>query len=405
MSTASEGYLSESAHYAKTTLVLLVTVLGLSVGAEVESQECLRNTLEPTILRSAVWDGESIYLTDARNSRILRVALRSDGKVAINTNPDTDLKPVAAAKQTDGGFIQVITAGSPRLPREILWLDAALKERGRTELELPDEIGLSLAKTKEKWENRVLALYEWIALGDTIFAYGLLGDSSSPDDLAYGFFTHQVRSPGSYNVVPKARVVLYLPDFEYYVLGLPYMAAIGDVVYFMTLQNFPQLFKYDSRQPSNGPMRMGVIGEIPLFDTPVPPIGNSTPLADVDNETFPVGLYASDSFLYVLYRKPTAVGGKKIEWELIKLVPAANEVRSLGGVALPIRPKARHVTLLRLPEDSVWAAFEIGASPDGVTRGDVLSMIRMPDGWIDPENPRSPLRVKTVHTDFCRLVD
>lgn len=382
--------------FAKSFMAFLASAL-LFIGAPAEGEQCWRNALEPAVPLSAVWSGESVVLTDAKNTKIYKISLSDDGSIEIGVESDTDLRPAGTARRTDGGFLQYT-----RSANTLHWFDAGLREKGFTNLDVPlQKSRIDLAASKATWSNRVIELYNWTVVGDSIFAYGLLGDSGNANRLIYSFFVYQLRSPGSRNVVPKGQRVLEFPYYEYYALDFPYMAAIGSNVYFMTLYNFPEVYFYDTRQSDAGARYLRAGNEVPFLNRPVPPIDNEKMLLDIDADSVPMGLYSSGTSLHVLYRE---LAGEDLRWRLFELDPdpVRETVRSRGSVTLPVREDARYVTMLPLPERESWLAFEIAGGSDGRTRGNVLSMIEIPQAWIDPENAGSPLSAAIVGPGLCR---
>ena len=408
---------TKSVRDARNSVALCL--FGCLIAASLQAEDCRRHN-------SASWQFPEFSFAswgDTVRSRIVLVD-RVDNKrldLDLTHHPDTgatlrpdfslrrssDIFPGAPAaggaeqiidsiRQTNGGFIgfnlskhEIANTGRYYyLPGSIQWYDAALTKRENTKL-------LSrLGNTGELVEdNQVMSILDWQPVADRVFAYGALGLAGRFDAYREGFFITQLQAPGNDNVTPMARMVWDLHGSRHYVFHHDFIAVDGDIVYFLEMSTFPSLFYYDTR---NNDVEAKRLEGFPGSDSSMayPPSDTFDGMyRAIERTEIPVGLYASDGFLYALLRRPQADGSTS--WRVIKLRPDIAKGRvdrampdRQSEVVLPTQRTTRHIWVL--PSKSVWVVLELGAMPQGSRKHQLLAAVTVPQRWI-AEPDKSPL--------------
>lgn len=360
---------------AAARFAVLMAMLAILASSAVADQEAACRSLPLAgnldSVNSAVWiDNHSrIVVTDPLGQRI--VVLTRDGMVDRELELDGHPKPIAGLK-VGNDYVQMVRGFGMR------WFDRSLQKRGET-------TGLmatgSFLGTRQPGAYR-LWVYNSAVAGESLFMYGA---AAQPDDAqpTQGFFTLRLTPPNVTKAVPKAKLVLFYGQEDFYILGHPYVATIGDTAYFLLLDGYPELLRYDVS--ADGPVEhvRGFPGEddpLPVFDA-----GLFRTRLEIYNEieTFNlvVGLFAQDGFLYSLHRSP-GPGKGKTSWHLNKMSPpdpVENRVNLVGTINLPT--EASHLTVLPGPEE--WIVFEKSSVRDeGRGPQDVEKMWAIPNSLI-----------------------
>lgn len=232
---------------------------------------------------------------------------------------------------------------------------------------------------KRAGEYRVGSMYQWVATGDSLFAYGALLRNKD-DNLTFGFFRVPLDGYSS------AQVTL-LKEFDsksfYLLTGYQYLTAVGNDVYFVLMDKQPTIFKVNNvtqtieKFPAF-PKTFKSPYRLPEFQTQMTgPKSAPAHFAELEKFTMPAGLFSQNGMLFLLTRNPSTQGGT--DWWLYKINP--EEHRILGRVLLPT--KTNHVTLV--PSEQAWFVLERGAVRPGqkVQQQSIDTMLVLPSAGIN----------------------
>ncbi|MCP4546102.1 MAG: hypothetical protein GY835_06525 [bacterium] len=363
----------------KALLILIFSYSCLFVARSVYPESCKHYPVDCEVswIRSSIWMAEDseIVITDPKSKKVIK--LSETGECLSDPDLVQWLEPRAVGRAI-GGFIQIV-AEENDIPSGIRWFDQEFRPRGTSSV-------MPTSKPGYRGGYKIYGLYEWAVAGDQLFAFGALGsDEKSLDYDLLGFFRHQLDHSGNTDK-PITELVMPSGDStDYYLLGFPYIAAIGRVVYFLKMNKFPSLYRYDTVTADSLPVPLVFQGD----DEPLPVIDavskTDVLFKEIEKLNIPVGLYAAKGNIYVLRREREH--GDRTLWTLMQLsITSAREasVEVRGVVILPTR--AEHLTLLPTPKK--WFVFEGSTVENGKQK--IRTILQIPSRWIE-EVETSPL--------------
>jgi hypothetical protein len=298
------------------------------VDADPKAAPCYRLDLQDPprwILSGAAWDRE--------NERLLMVDPTSDQVFSYNllgeretiSSLGRDLRPVKIARSNDG-FLLELADGSM--------------------------LGLNprFAVTSRISPTNKTSLYQWAAATQGTFAAFA---AVVQEKVQYGFFSIQSNS----------RLQLLLPADEhqkdFFLLGYPYIAAMEDSIYFLSMATHPALYRVSDGKAEKLDALPRQYATRPDFSSPrvTGPSSAVARYAELETLSIPAGLYAQDGYLYLLTREPAGQG--KTTWWFYQIDPTGEEgeERIMGRVRLPTN--APHLTVIPTP-DRGWLLIEKG---------------------------------------------
>jgi hypothetical protein len=219
---------------------------------------------------------------------------------------------------------------------------------------LPKSIRVEGAKRREPLA--IGALWQWEPVGQRdIMGFGDV-HGAKPDDRRNwysAFLRFPLDDPSAFRVLRP----LGLDDDETNLLrlGFPYIAAIGDTGYILSMGNKMALLKNEVNSD-----KLESLSALPPGLDYLPSKLSTqfeswkdyvSTMAGVEKAKLPVGLYAWNGSLYILSRAPD---GKGTRWTLSSIDPVLDQYT--GSVDLPIH--ANHV--LVIPGPQAWAFVEKG---------------------------------------------
>jgi len=311
---------------------------------------------QPAWLSSAAWEGEAhLLLADALRGQLLRYAL--DGTLldaAPAAPPDGDAAYVRVQPSSAGD--SVAEDGFGRL----LWGHAPTPKR------------ISRLTGRTGHDGTLKSIFQWALLGDReALAIANLLD-------AKGSWTSAVvrlsLAGNGYEILQ--RIDVKKPASILYRVGIPALAAVGDVGYFLTLeQDLVGLYRVP---PGGKPQRLtGFPGIEPGLRGGLARNQDMRRTPDLfrllERTHLPAGLYGVGNDLLLLRRVPKEK--QSPGWALTQLDPRTG--RMLRTVSLPTT--ARHLTAA--PGARSWAFFEKG-SVTAIGRQATPSMLLVPTAWI-----------------------
>jgi len=347
-------------------------------------------------VKSVIEMGSDLIVIDSISARIVMFERPSaDRAISAKRLPfreldPTGLTPLLEVKLASTGYVQVAVHRASGLPQRVNWFGSNLEYRGTARFIAPENT--------DPIEDRVLVLYNWVVAGDYVFAYGAINRSrrnisNDSDTFEFGFFTFQLHAPGNtFARTMKGDIVETSEKFDYYLLGLPYVAAMRQQVYYLDMgAGFPALFVYDMQKRGRPQYLNGLPGDdvsLPVIDLGRQRFAVFNTI-EAEGQSMPYGLYAdaNDGPLYLLRR----LASDQAQWTMTKLRPDLDggTVENVGTVRLETHADVSHVTV-HFSKDSVLV-FEKSAVRDDGTQ-DVRGMRVLPKTWVT-EPADSPLQL------------
>lgn len=197
---------------------------------------------------------------------------------------------------------------------------------------------------------RILKVFGFAVAGEDVVAYSHVATPGGGDQ---GFVRFQKSAPEQF------RWLLHpVSDGEerYFQLSMPYIAAIGDTAYILRMESLYSLFRNRKDEPdlhklsALDPDKTGIAN----LTAPLPEFRGAQDLPAIMDalrysKNLPVGIYAFEKRLFVLYRNWT---GKRTEWTFLVVDPEKDEV--VGRVE--VRIDADHLTVV--PGPKYWALVQ-----------------------------------------------
>jgi hypothetical protein len=338
---------------------------------------CVRAQLleRPVWTTSGAWrnEGAELLLADAFTHRLLRYT--ADGRTlgalpgpvgaAIANLAPTMLK----ADETTGELLALI-----RGEEGYGLLSVAAGRRGAAG---PGQTSVATAKTGPPLQTyalesssrnakgeRFAGMFQWEPVGrDVVTASDIQGPGEN--QWMGGIVRFPRDRPTEFK--PLASFGRHDAERDFYRLGYPYIAALGNTAYVLRMTNVPGLFE---DRPDNGAKTDYLVA----VADPLPDLNNSnsqlnpqlpsyrtredfvTLMAAVERSTMPAGLYGWQGHLYVLSRSPDGSGGSA--WKLLKLKVESREPHAVPIAAATLPTKAHHLTVI--PGPRFWAFVEKG---------------------------------------------
>lgn len=370
-----QGKYSRRGGGALRGLLVSVLALGLTAGlsgfgdvAAAAGEQVRRVELkpEPGWSISGVWseEGDSLLLVDAFRSQVLEYSTSGEllhshdvplqGSTMFSRPSQIQPWPGGyIVEQEDAGFVVVDTAFDPR--QEVDLLAGSAKSAARAH-----------------------AIYLWTPLGaDRLVA---LGDAQMADgSWKTGLFLVSLKNPLQLDLLTE------LEDedaLDVYLVGLDYLASVGDRAYFVEMwKSPPQIVEVRRLEDGSGETRRLAIfpeaaraGRAPFLRPYLSEASGLNQLpnlyAEIERSFMVSGIYGWEDHLYLLVRRPDAgvVGSR---WSLTKVDPEKEAI--VGQIELPTT--AAHVTLI--PGPDFWAVLEKG-KVRGFGQQEIPTMLLVP---------------------------
>lgn len=323
---------------------------------------------------SGVWshDGGELLLVDAFRSKILRFSAAGPSSVPhflgdrdVPLRGSTEISRPSwiqkwgdgyLVEQEDGDFVELSPSLEPR--NEVDVLETAVGSGGQ-----------------------VTAIFGWAPLGSSLVTFGDLRNRGSAPEQA--FLRIPLRQPAAFEKLH----VLHGAEraWTFYLLGYPYIASLGDRVYFIEMSSSPSIFEIGGDEGASGvralsafPSGFGAFPALPVSSDlrHVPALFET-----VERCRMVVGLYGWGGRLFVLARRP-GVASDETVWTLTRIDPQKDEV--VDTLELPTT--ASHVTVIPGPKH--WAILEKGPV-QGFGQQDISTLLLIPSAWF-AEASRAP---------------
>ena len=375
-------------------------VYGATVG-ELSKTRCYQGNLENKRIEwatSGAWSqsGDSLLLVDTLQAQVLKISLDGEVTTGLATSlvsaasgPDQPLRRPSQIRPIAGGYLL-----EDEIPDAIFRLDSDLRFDGAD----------GVRRQPMGGGKELQVIYDWTPLGDGILAFGDLANPEGSEDRARdrdwqsAFVYYSPRDSRAHEVF--FRIDVNAPVRQHYIGNMPYLAALGNAGYILSLDERPTIYE----------VRSGVEGirELPYFpeefrhrprlEHPVARAGYRRATMSykiLEQSSIAAGLYAWDDHLYLL-AKGSADRFGHTAWWLLRLDPRDGSEQS--RVRLPTQ--ASNLTVV--PGD-FWAFLEKGPV-EGI--GDryapymeTASIVFLPSDWL-----RTPPSREVLETDCVPLV-
>jgi tetratricopeptide (TPR) repeat protein len=305
---------------------------------------------QPAWLSSAAWrDDAELCLADSLYGQLLEIGTDGAPRAAVPTPLPAGDDLVLRVQRSPGGEL-VAEEASGRLVLGI----------GSAQASAVQLVGRTIARAK------VMSVVQWAPLGErSILAIAnLLGNDGM-------WRSAIVRVTGRDEQVDVVHTIdVAGPGSDLYRVGIPALAASGNVAYFLALEEDPiSLYEVHPGAPAR---RLSRLPALPGgFRAQLHREMTRERTADLfrllATTSLTAGLFTQGEGLFLLNRL-VAGGPGRVHWELVRLDP--RDGRALGRASLP--SAAPHLTVA--PGDRWWAFFEKGPV-EGFGRQAVRSML------------------------------
>jgi hypothetical protein len=320
--------------------------------------------LQPGWTISGVWshDGQELLLVDALRGEILRFSPRGEllGQIEVPLRGSTEVSRPSNIHLWGDGYL---------VEQE----DGDFVELGSS-LEILDEVDL-LEKARQPG-GAVASVFGWVPLGRSLVT---ISDVRLADGgWNTGFLRVPLAHPSEFEVLQDLSGEG--PAAGFYLLGQPYLAAVGGRAYFLTMSASPSICEVTAE--AGEPARLRRLGAFPAAFASRPLLPEQTELSQipalfegVERSHMAAGLYGWGDYLFVLTRRPGAVSGKT-RWSLTQIDPRRDEI--VRTFDLPTT--APHLTVI--PGDASWALLEKGHIR-GFGQQDISTLLVIPSSYFE----------------------
>lgn len=345
--------------------------------------ECSRAEISdpPRWISSAFFDvrRDALIVVDPQINKIL--SFRKTGQVIGEILPPrqalgSDFLPVSIEPIKDGYALSLVDS-------ELILLDQ--------EFALNDKRPLVVEHSSQQFG--VGSLYDWVAAGDSLLAYGAVLVQGQKKPYRLGFLKVPFAEP------TKPQLVREFNEGRYYLLGHPYLTAIGKDGYFIEMSAAPAVYHLSPEG------RVSLLAKLPspfnvrptLRVASTGPRSAAAVFQEIEGLKLAVGLYNHEGKLLLLGRTPKQDGSGS-EWRLHVLDPRASQPKFSRALHLPTA--AHHLTLVTTPTSLLL--IERGPV-QALQQQEIRSFVEIPEEWLR-EPRRSVLATQRVAPSMCRGV-
>ncbi|MCB1057558.1 MAG: hypothetical protein KDD11_18820 [Acidobacteria bacterium] len=360
----------------------------------------IKLTPEPYWVSSAAWtpDGAHLLLVDSLTSRVLSYDVNGRQQDLTDEYRGIDgFFPVSVESiPTAAGPKQLLQLTHSRM-RVVSFESASSLYAGFDVAPPEDEVGTGPGVLRLQNAQNPLAV-------EKVWQFALVGDpTSSMTQRRLVGFADVSRAAGggkdwSFDLVTlpwgqRDRAVtvsaptVSAPDFDdpvrtYFRLGYPLIAALGQDVFVLRMEEYPKL--YQLRGAATGRTELDALAGLDLGQrTALPSFDRFSEAypqlmqALVDNpDKAPAALYAQGSLLYVLFRQRVDQPSGGTRWTLAAIDPYDENGDYWRGEAEVVGVTSDHLTVV--PGDKSWAFIEKGRAVELFTEQDIPTMTLVP---------------------------
>lgn len=319
---------------------------------------------------SGAWsqDGDTLLLVDARRSVVLEYTTRGDVRAQHAVPLEGSMiyaRPSWIRPWPRGGYIvEQEDAGFVVLDRQL---------RSTLEVDLRATKGLSGFKDAAVFHWVPLSTGDLVAFGDVELQSGLWKT---------GIFQVALTQPPRVEMLME--VDIEPEELDLYLVGLPYLTAIDDRVYFVDMTERPPVLREIGKRPDGSievrrlPISTTQTSRRPLLSPHLS--GHLDQLSfvysELERSSMISGIYGWDGELYLLFHEPNGVGDGS-SWSLTRFDPDTEEL----GREVRLPTTAAHLTLI--PGSESWAVLEKGRVK-GFGQQEIPSLLLIPSSEISP---------------------
>lgn len=364
------GYIEAELELEATDLIRLVAV------DSSQRSDCSRWHLKKPLLSasSAAWLNarSELVVVDSRQNGLFFIPLGGN-TAAAKLEMEIDFLPATVTALENGGYWVT------DVDYQVKVFDHLFRRVG----------SINLKQGRNGTANGLESLYDWTIAGSTIYGYGYVKAGSLDGSL--GFFRATINKDG---FIESPFKLVDSTNYEFYVLGHPYVAKTSRYVFFLEMTERPAIHRFARSGSLNAtklkafPREFSKIIEINTRGSGSKQTEDV--FAKVERSKIPVGLYGVGNFLYLLARAP-ADGGTA--WWLYQIDPERDQIT--GTLRLPT--SAHHLSIVTTRDE--WVLIEKGkVKTMGIQ--DINNIVTIPSEWI--LNPAgSPLKQKESTAYLC----
>ncbi|NJL26622.1 MAG: hypothetical protein HC897_01470 [Thermoanaerobaculia bacterium] len=313
---------------------------------------------QPTWFTRAQWnqDESAFLLLEPTLANILQYSTARFGT-----------KLIASSRATSERIVkfQVIPSGLilETSEDEIVWLDSSWNELRR--------------QTLTGTENHALGIYrsslDWYYYEGIFFSFGFI---ETPDGSWRSGLAAVRKQNKSFDILDE--VPWESPARLFYQFGFNYLTATSTAVYFLNLSAGPKITEIALSGADDFVVRKldafpGGYETLPVLPTEMNRAAARAVYSTIENSKMIIGLFASESMLFLLERERSSDGAT--EWRLITINPTTDRIEAVQR--LPT--KAPHLVVV--PGSRYWVLFEKGHVED-FGKQSTDNAILVPSAWI-----------------------
>ena len=363
--------------------LLLAPALGLSAQeqlrpAEIDRVSCTSATLAEA-LDSFYWatlvrKGKTLLGIDPVAGHVVQIDLSSRGAELAQRRQIDDSEPIqdfsswtqAVSKRdidesrpflafTDSGneLVQVFGDGTNL---RVLWYDQ--------DLNLRNELLYGDKAVRDPSSPRLIAPYRWVTTQGHMAGYGMVSSSNS-QGFELGFFSQPLPRGGTASI-PPVRLFEPMGNPSFYAVGNPMVVARGSEIYYLVMDGYASLNRYDLATQLEPTKIPGLPGEnTPLND----PEFHNIRLEERDllqdhleAHEGPWGLYEQDGSIFLLSR---SLSGESVAWVLQELIMddyGGIDTEATAARATRLQTRAQQIVLVPSEKPGEWFVLEQDAN-------------------------------------------
>ena len=367
------GSLRHRVNFALVSLFLTAVALATIAPSATDLPPCYRIELKQPIFSvlSGAWthDGQALLLADTEQNRLF--LLSRAGR--LESTPAA-LGRVADFKPSFLSAIYPLQRGSSGILAKAAYLLQMSDERfvAFDESFSPTFI-LPLREQAVDGNLAVDWVWNWVLLGGELVAFVDMKEdkpTDSEDHWTCGLVRIPLGSPGDFHVLRQLDIKN--PSRAFYRLGSPYVASIGQMVYFLNMQSPPQIEALrqggEQLEPLPGlPEYLRSLPNVPPGRAPM----DFLKVGDIPG--IAVSMFGWEGKLYVVSRPDSREADL---WRFAVVDPTIGK----HVATLYYRSSASNLTMV--PGPSGWAIVERGPRPEHLFKQEVRSITIVPDSRI-----------------------
>lgn len=338
--------------FSRAVWILLLIPAALFWAPGLVAQECLSTQLASP-LKSLSWpvtlDQGELLGIDGASKEVVRLET-STGRISKSSVQEVNGRATFVAFGRAGTDIVQAQGNAESL--RIGWFD--------DQLQLKNQLTYGERALRNPDQARLLAPYRWITTQGHLVGYGAVRRGRDKS-VEYGFFDQPLPMPGSDQISPT-KLFHTFNNPSFYVIGHPFMVAIGSKIIYLEMGSTSTLYQYDLALGLPPQEIRGLPGEDTLLKDPKAHMlglaGRERLMEMLDTYEGPWGLYEHSGTVYLLERQST--GSFSADWTLRQLDVDHNGYinQKIASKVIPVPSTAQQIVLVASSNPGEWLVFE-----------------------------------------------